>query len=279
MGCCSPWRSQIMGHDLASEITRTTFSQLNFLQILHYSCETFWKSITVFIFVWTICLVILPKIVCFLAVMSYFNHVEPIWNKILVYTHVCCYVEGSLSPRTYRFQLNNSKEAWHPRICHLHCNDFQYPLKVFSNHLFYCKWNKICSAIYQKLCLSLGALDKYADHKWAIYHIKPQTTQRKVCRVPYSTKNPILETSLVFWWLRTRQPMQGALVWSLVWEDSTCQGQLSLCNTTTEPMCLETLLCNKIARWNEKSMHHNKKPMPKHNATKRKHAPRETQHR
>ena len=41
-------------------------------------------------------------------------------------------------------------------------------------------------------------------------------------------------TSLVVQWLRIYLSMQGTRVQSLVQEDSTCHGELSLCTTTTE---------------------------------------------
>ena len=45
-------------------------------------------------------------------------------------------------------------------------------------------------------------------------------------------------------------------VWFLVWEDSTCCGQLSPC-TTTEARALEPVLCNKRSHCNAKPAHHN----------------------
>ena len=43
---------------------------------------------------------------------------------------------------------------------------------------------------------------------------------------------------LVVQWLRTCLPVQGTWVLSLVWEDATSHGQLSLCAETTEPKLL-----------------------------------------
>ena len=45
------------------------------------------------------------------------------------------------------------------------------------------------------------------------------------------------QTSLIVQWLRICLPVQGAQVWSLVWEDPTCRGATKPCATTTEPMC------------------------------------------
>ena len=76
-------------------------------------------------------------------------------------------------------------------------------------------------------------------------------------------------TSLVAQCLRIRLPMQGTQVWALVREDATCRGATkptrhnywacalepvchnywSPCATTTEPACLEPVLCNKRSHW------------------------------
>ena len=45
-----------------------------------------------------------------------------------------------------------------------------------------------------------------------------------------SSKSLQIRTSLVVQWIRACLPMQGTLVESLVWEDSTCRG-------ATKPMC------------------------------------------
>jgi len=50
----------------------------------------------------------------------------------------------------------------------------------------------------------------------------------------HSTRISRDETSLVVQWLRTRLPMQGTRVQSLVQDDSTCVEQLSPCATITE---------------------------------------------
>ena len=47
----------------------------------------------------------------------------------------------------------------------------------------------------------------------------------------------VVGASLVAQWLRIHLPVQGTQVQALVLEDPTCVEQLSLCTTTTEPVC------------------------------------------
>ena len=65
-------------------------------------------------------------------------------------------------------------------------------------------------------------------------------------------------TSLVVQWLRIHLIMQGIQVRSLVWEDLTSHLTLRTCATTTNPKCLEPMLCNKGSHCNEKPAHCNK---------------------
>ena len=75
--------------------------------------------------------------------------------------------------------------------------------------------------------------------------------------------------SLVVQWLRIHLPMQETQVWSLVWEDPTCQGankpmchsywacslEPGNCNCWS-PRTLEPMLCNKRRHYNEKPSCH-----------------------
>ena len=56
-------------------------------------------------------------------------------------------------------------------------------------------------------------------------------------------------------WLRTCLPMQGTQVRSMKFLHAV--RQLAPCAATTEPMCLEPMLCNKKSHHNEKPMHRN----------------------
>ena len=90
-------------------------------------------------------------------------------------------------------------------------------------------------------------------------------------------KKAFLGTSLVAQWLRIRLPMQGTRVRALVREDPTCRGAtkpvrhnywacaLEPWATTTEPVRLEPVLCNKRSHRNEKPVHRNKVAPARHN--------------
>ena len=72
--------------------------------------------------------------------------------------------------------------------------------------------------------------------------------------------------------------MQETWVRSLVWEDSTCTEQISLCMTTTEPTHLEPMICNKGGNYNEKHVHRSKE-WPLLAATRESpHVAKKTQH-
>ena len=53
----------------------------------------------------------------------------------------------------------------------------------------------------------------------------------------------------------TNLPKQGTQIWSLVWEDPTCQGTISPCATTTEPMHPRACARIKRGHCNEKAAH------------------------
>ena len=106
------------------------------------------------------------------------------------------------------------------------------------------------------------------------FHIKvksapvpPQSTLRDI--------NTTSRTSLVVQWIGICLSMQGTQVWSLIWEDFTCHGQLKpTCHSdwacTLKPMssnyracvlqlpkptCLEPVLYSKRSHRNEKPVH------------------------
>ena len=68
----------------------------------------------------------------------------------------------------------------------------------------------------------------------------------------YVLKKALCGTSLVVQWLRIHLPTQGTQVWSLVWEDYTCQGATKPVSTTSGPCPREPMLCSKRSQYNEK---------------------------
>ena len=81
--------------------------------------------------------------------------------------------------------------------------------------------------------------------------------------LPGQNKKPIKKerkkerrrTSLVVQRLRIHLPVQGTRVWSLARKIPRATEQLSPCATTTEPVHLEPMLCNKRSHCNEKPAH------------------------
>ena len=71
-------------------------------------------------------------------------------------------------------------------------------------------------------------------------------------------------TSLAVHWLRTHLPMQRTPIRSLVQEDPTCLGQLSLYTTTTGSEHLEPGPHSKRSHCNEKPVHCNYEELPAH---------------
>ena len=53
----------------------------------------------------------------------------------------------------------------------------------------------------------------------------------------------------------TNLPKQGTQIWSLIWEDPTCQGTISPCATTAEPVRLRACAHIKRSHCNEKPAH------------------------
>ena len=69
----------------------------------------------------------------------------------------------------------------------------------------------------------------------SVVHESKWWYSQAVMTTHYFKKN---NSFLVVQWLRTCLPVQGTWVLSLVWEDATSHGQLSLCAETTEPKLL-----------------------------------------